>query len=353
MERREQVFVSSTYVDLIEERRAVIQGLLEADCIPSGMELFPASDAEKWNLIKGVIGDCDYYLLIIGGRYGSVAPETDLSFTEMEYDYAVSIGKPVMAFLHGAPGSISVEKSDIEPDARIKLNAFREKVEQRMVKYWSTPQDLDGAVAKSLIQLRKSNPAEGWIRASHALTPETERDIAELRAKVSELTRQLEAAQHRPNFDAPEGLADGDEEYTLIAIMEFYREGDEHVVSYRRGVYRERIPVVTTWNDIFAHLGPTLLDEAEEAEFGTELRQLAMRGVVQQDLIPAGFDKEKSFIVESSNAKDVIVQLFALGLIEHGAKKRPVSDSGKYWKLTSHGRDRMMLLRAIRSQNDN
>ncbi|WP_235734421.1 DUF4062 domain-containing protein [Nocardioides alcanivorans] len=51
MERREQVIISSTYIDLVDERQEVIQTLLEADCIPAGMELFPASDDDRWALI--------------------------------------------------------------------------------------------------------------------------------------------------------------------------------------------------------------------------------------------------------------------------------------------------------------
>jgi hypothetical protein len=34
------------------------------------MELFPAADEDQWSLIIGVIDECDYYLLILGGRYG-------------------------------------------------------------------------------------------------------------------------------------------------------------------------------------------------------------------------------------------------------------------------------------------
>ena len=48
MDKRYQVFVSSTFEDLQEERKEVMQALLELDCIPSGMELFPASNAEKF-----------------------------------------------------------------------------------------------------------------------------------------------------------------------------------------------------------------------------------------------------------------------------------------------------------------
>jgi hypothetical protein len=51
--KRYQVFVSSTYEDLKEERNEVLQALLELDCIPCGMEYFPATDDTQWNYIKG------------------------------------------------------------------------------------------------------------------------------------------------------------------------------------------------------------------------------------------------------------------------------------------------------------
>jgi hypothetical protein len=68
MEKRYQVFVSSTFADLTVERQAVIQGLLSLDHFPAGMEQFPASDEDAWALIRGVIDDSDYYLLVVGGR---------------------------------------------------------------------------------------------------------------------------------------------------------------------------------------------------------------------------------------------------------------------------------------------
>lgn len=48
-----------------------------------GMELFPAANEDQWTLIKGVIDDCDYYIVVIGGRYGSVS-DIRLSYTEIE-----------------------------------------------------------------------------------------------------------------------------------------------------------------------------------------------------------------------------------------------------------------------------
>ena len=106
-DKRYQVFVSSTYDDLQDERKEVMQALLELDCIPAGMELFPASSEDQWSLIKRVIDDCDYYILIIGGRYGSVGPD-GISYTQMEFEYALKTGKPIISFVHKNPASIPV-----------------------------------------------------------------------------------------------------------------------------------------------------------------------------------------------------------------------------------------------------
>ena len=83
MERKYQIFISSTFEDLKEERKEVTQALLEMDCIPTGMEMFQASDDNQWELIKSVISSCDYYIVIIAGRYGSVHPITKKSYTQM------------------------------------------------------------------------------------------------------------------------------------------------------------------------------------------------------------------------------------------------------------------------------
>ena len=123
MEKRYQVFVSSTFRDLREERQQVIQALLELDCIPAGMELFPASDESQWQLIKRVIDDCDYYIVVVGGRYGSVDSE-GVGYTEREYDYAVARGMPVLGFVHADPSVIAAGKTEMDSASRQKLSAF-------------------------------------------------------------------------------------------------------------------------------------------------------------------------------------------------------------------------------------
>src|SRR5437763_6584365 len=151
MEKRYQVFVSSTYEDLKEERQEVIQAILELDGIPAGMELFPAANEDQWTLIKKVIDDCDYYIVIVAGRYGSLGADGQ-SYTEMEYRYALERGKPAIGFLHKDPGSLAASRSEESAEGKLKLEAFRSLVKGKMCRFWDSPADLGSQVSRSLVK---------------------------------------------------------------------------------------------------------------------------------------------------------------------------------------------------------
>ena len=161
LKRRYQIFVSSTYDDLREERRHAIQALLESKCIPSGMELFPAASTSQWELIKHVIDDCDYYVVIVVGRYGSLTPDGKISYTEREFDYAAEIGKPIIAFCHediDQLQGIKLEKSDL---GRARLEAFRNKALQRMCRFWKTSEALGSAIKSAMFNAIEHQPQPG------------------------------------------------------------------------------------------------------------------------------------------------------------------------------------------------
>ena len=156
--KRYQIFISSTFEDLKEERSVVAENILKLDHIPAGMELFVASTDEQFNYIKRVIDDSDYYVLIVGNRYGSM-DSSGVSYTEKEYDYAISIGLPVLVFLHGDPNSLSVKKSESDPKIVQKLHDFRDKVKKnRMVSFWDSIQSLTNEVYASLDKAFKLTP---------------------------------------------------------------------------------------------------------------------------------------------------------------------------------------------------
>src|SRR5262245_61701672 len=184
--KRYQVFVSSTFQDLQEERQEVIQALLELDCIPSGMELFPAADEDQWTLIKGVIDDCDYYIVIVAGRYGSVGPD-GVSYTEMEYKYAVERGKAVLGFIHKEPGRLPANRSETTYEANAKLESCRELVRKKVCRHWDSTADLGSQVSRSLTKLIKAHPAVGWVRGNHALYASSAEEILRLKKRVEDL----------------------------------------------------------------------------------------------------------------------------------------------------------------------
>jgi hypothetical protein len=193
------VFVSSTYEDLREERAAVQKALLQLHCMPIGMELFGSDDEETWEVIKRQINDCDYFVVIVADKYGSVADD-GISYTEKEYDYAREVKKPVLAFVHGNRGGIVRDKTESDPGKRSKLDAFIEKVRRSPVSFFTAPHDLATQVTVSFVNLRERRPAIGFIRADQAPDLRKYADLLEenkqLRAEL-DARKQLEI-QERP-----------------------------------------------------------------------------------------------------------------------------------------------------------
>ena len=191
MKKRYQIFISSTFADLKDERNLVMQAVLERKCFPAGMELFPAIDREQFEYIKKVIDDSDYYLLIIGARYGSL-DENGVSFTEKEYDYAVKKGIPVIAFLHSEINSIPLGKTDGDKELMQKLEAFRSKVQTgRLVNYWKDPHELKAKVISSLVDVFDEQPKIGWVRADKVASGDAQQEIDRLKNEITTCQNQV------------------------------------------------------------------------------------------------------------------------------------------------------------------
>jgi hypothetical protein len=201
---RFQVFISSTFRDLQKERQAVLDAILSVGHLPAGMELFPASDATPWEVIARIIDDSDYYILVVGGLYGST-DSSGISYTEREYDYAAAKGIPILSFLHGNPDAIPAGKVELREDAQIKLAAFRKKIGIRHCKCWLSAEDLQYKVAVGLVQEINLNPRTGWVRANEVL------DVADdkLRKALDDaaIQRKLRADAERRAQDLEQTLA--------------------------------------------------------------------------------------------------------------------------------------------------
>lgn len=166
MKRRYQIFVSSTFRDLEEEREKVMRTILELGHFPSGMELFPSANDNQWSFIKKVIDECDYYIVIVAGMYGTIHSETGLSYTEMEYRYACEEAKkPVIGFLLQNIDDLPKKKTEPSVKGQKSLKKFRDFLGKRLFKYFKNSDDLGRVVATSLPDLISSYPSPGWVKS--------------------------------------------------------------------------------------------------------------------------------------------------------------------------------------------
>lgn len=287
MNKKYQVFISSTYYDLVEERQAVSRSILDMGHIPAGMELFPAADIEQLTYVKKVIDECDYYILIVGGRYGSLGAD-GLSFTEQEYSYANTIKKPVLAFVHADVGSIAYSKSEHDPDKRAKLDRFIETVMHgRIVQKWSNASDLRAGAIISLQRAFAEIPQVGWVR-SDTTSDEVRERIIELRERVAELEEELARAPGL--LPAYNDVADLTQCIRIRYLL------------FGTGNLSEQVKL----QDLFVGLGDTLMEGASTNEIALAIERLVS-------------DRKGGITIRKIHSEDVravITTLVAAGIME-------------------------------------
>lgn len=198
LRKRLQVFVSSTFSDLKLERQAAVEAILTAGHIPAGMELFASGDESQMEVIKQWIDESDVYLLILGGRYGSVEPTSKKSYTQLEYEYAIEESKPLFACaINDDALELKIKdlgSSAIETDNPSELKAFRELVLSKTVRFWDDTKDIKLAIGEALSNFARREDLVGWVRPHQeanmpALADEIARlskENAKLRADLSE-----------------------------------------------------------------------------------------------------------------------------------------------------------------------
>lgn len=202
MKKRLQVFVSSTYLDLVEERQSAVSAILKSGHIPAGMELFTAGDQSQWKIIERWIDESDVYMLILGGRYGSVEPKSGLSYTELEYNYALETGKPLFAVvINDAALDQKIQKegaSVIEKEHPAELKAFKEKVLSNMSSFFDDEKDIRLCVLESLPEIAATRSLNGWISGSEV--PDTKSlvdEISRLTKEKGDLTNEMLQLQEK------------------------------------------------------------------------------------------------------------------------------------------------------------
>ncbi len=163
MGKRYQIFISSTYLDLIEERQRVIKTILSLYHFPIGMEMFHADNEDQWIQIKNTISMSDYYILIIGRNCGTVIKKENISYTKKEYDFAILNGIPVLSFIMSDNAKKEIYGNETENQRKL-LRKFKEKVKKLPCQFWENSDQLALQVATTLSLKFKENNRCGWTQ---------------------------------------------------------------------------------------------------------------------------------------------------------------------------------------------
>lgn len=338
MDKRYQVFVSSTYEDLKEERQEVIKALLNFDCIPVGMEFFPAADDSQWEIISKVIRQSDYYVVIVAGRYGSLSPE-GISYTQKEYEYAIEQRVPVIAFLHENPGNIPLNKSETSEESRMKLEAFRELCKKRMCNFWKTRDELARIVMTDLFRLMKSQPRVGWVRADQISI----KDKEQLEVPISELIKRIdkELPVANDSLKNTEKLKEGETEFDInfSCSLGFVVNGIYRYKQYKSS-YR------FTWNKVFAILSPFMMNAISSEDIKGQLEDYVLHQVYDGIRQTTHTKQVQSFKIERHEVNGILIKFRSFDLITKSSYQNKNDAGLVYWVLTSYGDSMMSKLHA-------
>ena len=184
LSKKLQIFVSSTYLDLKDERiQKAVEGILRAKHIPAGMELFIPSNKSQWDIIKEWIKDSDLLFLILGGRYGSIESESGKSYTQLEYEFALKNNIPVFSIVlneqylaNKKSNSIELKvyEHEVEEPSLEKYNFFKRIVMSNLVSVVEDINQISTEVSLALQEFLRKDETEynfrGWVRGQEKLS---------------------------------------------------------------------------------------------------------------------------------------------------------------------------------------
>ena len=314
--KKYQIFVSSTYEDLKEERDQVIKAILEMGHIPVGMEMFSAADDEQWKIIQKHIDEVDYYVVLIAHNYGSVT-DNGISYTEKEYDYAVKMGIPVFGFIIHSDADWSANKMEQNPNKIESLNNFKDKVKTKTVSFWNNKQDLYGSVSIALMKAFNTYERPGWTRSNESVGPDTMLELTRLSKENALLRKKLEETK---------GEVEQQTENEIYEVIKILKSNKTEIYLWNKTEDNWKSVGESNLYKIFNKIAPELIDECS-------IKQIAR-------LIALGYDDvnlRKRFPVPSNHISSWLADLVSLELIKPSEKKHSVKDTNEYWTLSEKG----------------
>lgn len=352
MDKKYQVFISSTYLDMKDERQTAVEAILDAGHIPAGMELFAATDRAQLDVIKNWIDRSDIFMLVLGGRYGSVEPESGKSYIHLEYEYAVETGKPFFAlYLTDKAinekvkllGTDAIERSDTK-----KLNEFRALVKSRLCSEINDAKDIHRHVQKSIRSVAEDRKLEGWLRATQIpdYSPLIDK-LAALQSEHGDLKSALQRAKQENALlleklelalrDTQASKASPPDVVPKISAADLDLSMSLEVELKKPGLFTKSETWDVTCREMFALLYPCLLEEPTDLKLSDHLTALLrdMPKFAGSDAIGHASLSNRSFM-------SMKVKFIKVGLLvptqRFGTLRWSVTESGRELAKMFHGR---------------
>lgn len=319
MNKKYQIFISSTYTDLKAERDLVIKSVLEMGHIPLGMEMFSAGDEEQWKLIKKQIDDCDYYVVIVAHRYGSL--DGSISYTEKEYGYATSKGIPTLGFVIEDNCPWNSKHVDKESSKVESLNNFKNKIKGKLVSFWEDKNDLYGKVSIALMKQFNTNPRVGWVRASEDSSPEILKEISRLSGENASLRSKISLIEDKKNIEESEKT------HKLINTL---KHNKRSISFFYKWGHKWEDPTESSLLEIFNLLASELVIEDSTQH---SARMIALTFRPNKNRQP-----REEWPCPSNHVRQIFADLNVLDLVAPSTKKHSVKDNNDYWTLTEEGK---------------
>ncbi|PYJ68745.1 MAG: hypothetical protein DME76_11320 [Verrucomicrobia bacterium] len=163
------VIISSTGLDLRDNRDAAVETCLKLGLLPIAMEYFEAMGAGATDGSKRKVEKADVYVGIFAHRYGYIESGYDKSVTEIEFDHAGELKQERLCFLVDS-------KHPWPPDAidykhRDRLEAFKSRLSETLVRgQFTTVDDFKTRLMHALVEWKERHPSDS-VTARQEVAP--------------------------------------------------------------------------------------------------------------------------------------------------------------------------------------
>ena len=262
LDKRYQVFITTSGKDMQPERMVVAQTLIGMGFFSWGLEQrTPLSTA----FARRQIDDCDYVLLLLGSQYGEQSV-SGVGYMHLEYIYAVTKQKPIIVFMHETPDTREDGLQDKTPELKERFKEFRHQLQKEVeqVVTYRTLRDLELAVRSYMPQMLERYPVVGWVRPQN---------LQILQDEIDKLKSQL--AKARSEQSSVHGLKDIDPFLTLPKVFsnEIF-SFDYRMHAYQDGNFRELTPMrEMSWLELLKVLSAEFLIPMPEEFFSKVLNE--------------------------------------------------------------------------------